>query len=58
MNKNIYSNILKGHSQEKSLSTKHVGRCLWPQIWTAELFKIFLVIPLKVRTFETFIFTL
>jgi hypothetical protein len=37
---------LKGHWHEKSVSNKHIGRCLGPSVWTVTMFKNVLVVPL------------
>jgi hypothetical protein len=45
--------ILKGHWNEKNISNKHLGRCLRPSIWTANIFNNFLILRLKYTIFKT-----
>jgi hypothetical protein len=40
------SDILKGHWHEKSMSNKHMGACIWSEIWAANVLK-FLIRRLK-----------
>jgi hypothetical protein len=44
--------ILKGQSDEKSVSNKLMQLCFRPPIWTADLLQISLIIPQKDRIFE------
>jgi hypothetical protein len=35
--------LLKGELIQKSVPNKHMGACLGPQIWAADMLKIFLI---------------
>jgi hypothetical protein len=47
VDKRIYS--LKGHSHEKSVSNTHMTLSLRPSKWTATIFEIFLIVPMKAK---------
>jgi hypothetical protein len=36
--------ILKGHWRQQSVSNQHMGGCLMPSIWTADIIKNFLIV--------------
>jgi hypothetical protein len=53
-----FTNPAKGilsHWHEKSVSNKYLGECLMPSTWIANIFKQFLIVPLKATIFKVFV---
>jgi hypothetical protein len=58
MNIALLEKFPAGDTDSKKVTIKHMGGCLEPSIWTATIFKNFLIVPLKDTIFQKFAFTI